>query len=178
MRCNHCGAEIGEDDRFCSECGEEIQIAPEPEQAPPEIGNPISGIVPESPPTQSSRGQLFPIVPLAMILVLFSVSRSLFFEKEDLRIISTLSCAVIIAVLVGLYIRIRKVQLSESTFHNLAIFFGAALIANISSDLMLFYMNYDPGLFEYIGSYFLPGILESLVIAGLVFWISRAGKGK
>ncbi len=178
MRCNHCRTEISEDDRFCAECGEEIQIAPEPEQSSPGIGNQLSDIEPDSSPAQSSRSKLFPIVPLAMILVLNSVSRYLLFESEDFRIIFTFLGAVIIAVLAGLCIRARKIPLSERTFPSLAVFFTATLLAIVSSDIVLFSMNYDPGLFRYIGSYFLPGVLESAVIAVLVFLISRAGKDK
>ena len=119
---------------------------------------------------------LFPVVPLLMILILYPVSRSFFIEDLKPRLIGTFSCAIGVAILAGLYIRIRNIPMPTNRIYSLAIFAVAALIANIVSDFVIFMMDYIPAFSIYLSDSLLPGIFESVVIAVLTCTIALVGK--
>ena len=147
-----------------------------PKPAPPEGGPEPSDTTPDGPRAEGARIVQFPVVPLGMILLLYSISRSIFIPDEEKRFIWTFICAVVVAVLAGLYTRIRKIPLPRRRLHCLAPFFGAALVAGIVSDFTLFFIHYEPGLFEYVGGFLFPGLVEAAIIAGLVCLIASRGR--
>lgn len=182
MKCNHCGAKISEDDKFCGDCGVEISSEPSPQKVSAKTRRRHGGAEMSNSHGKFVSGNVSPIVPIAVLIVVYSVLRSYLFsfwvQNDSLILGIVFSVAICFAfvICVGIYIRIRKVGLSKSVFHSVMMLFVFTFLARVSSDLiMLLFFDPQIWLFDYITGYFTLGVLESIVISVLIIRIPRMG---
>ncbi len=182
MKCNHCGAEVSENDKFCGDCGVKISPVPLQQKVSEETRHQHGSAEISNSHKRSAPGNVSPIVPLAVLIVMYSVLRSFFFVswiQDDsliLGIVFSFAICSVFAICVGLYVRIRKVRLSKTVFHRVTMLFTFTLLAHVSSDIiMLLFFDPQIWLFDYITGYLTTGVLESIVISVLVTRIPRMG---